>query len=128
MCRGADWQQSPWPIVVKGLKTVDECFETCTSRQGCTAFEMGPPSQKNKHTCLLMGHDDVQLADSLSLQDRTCYRIPGRLAIIIDAKKAKVPKVNKYLVTRTLLREIKTIYLGAYKHCGPENFKKFRPK
>ena len=97
MCRGAEWQQSPWPIVVKGLKTVDECFETCKGRQGCTAFEIGPPSKKDKHTCLLMGHDNVQLADSLSLQDRTCYRIPGRLAITVDAKKAKVPKVNKYL-------------------------------
>ena len=94
MCRGDQWQSGVWPIIVKGLKTLDECFQGCKDRQGCTAFELGPPRKKDKHTCLLFGHDDVDIADSLSLQDRTCYRLPGRMAITVNPKKSKTPKVS----------------------------------
>ena len=78
-CRGENWQEGSWPVLVKGLKTKEDCFQACQGRQGCTAFELGPPMKKDKYTCHLFGHDHVDVADSLSLQDRTCFRLPGTI-------------------------------------------------
>ena len=64
MCRGDGWQTEPWPLV-RGKKTLEECSEVCKNRKGCTAFEMGPPEKKGRFKCVLYGHDEVQVADSL---------------------------------------------------------------
>ena len=93
-CRGENWQEGSWPVLVKGLKTKEDCFIACQGRQGCTAFELGPPMKKDKYTCHLFGHDHVDVADSLSLQDRTCFRLPGRMALTVQPKKGKVPKAT----------------------------------
>ena len=73
MCRGEGWQNEPWPLV-RGRKTLEECSEVCKNRKGCTAFEIGPPKKKDRYKCILYGHDEVQVANSASLTDRTCYR------------------------------------------------------
>ena len=64
MCRGDGWQTEPWPLI-RGKKTLEECSEVCKNRKGCTAFEMGPPEKKGRFKCVLYGHDEVQVADSL---------------------------------------------------------------
>ena len=89
MCRGEGWQNEPWPIV-RGKKTLEECFEVCKAKQGCTAFELG---LQKKSKCILYGHDDVEVATSLSLQNRKCYKIPGKMAITVG-KKAKKATLN----------------------------------
>ena len=74
MCRGEGWQNEPWPLV-RGKKTLEECSEVCKNRKGCTAFEIGPPKKKDRYKCVLYGHDEIQVANSPSLTDHTCYRL-----------------------------------------------------
>ena len=88
MCRGEGWQTEPWPLV-RGQKTQDECFQVCKGRQGCTSFEIGPPKKKaGRSKCILYGHDDVQVANSFSLRHRRCFRIPGKMAIVVKKSKS----------------------------------------
>ena len=75
-CRGEGWSNEPWPLT-RGRKTLEECYEVCKNRKGCTSFELGPPKKKDKYQCILYGHEDVDVANSLSLKDRKCFRIPG---------------------------------------------------
>ena len=46
----------------------------------------------------LQGHDEIQVADSLSLTDRKCYRIPGKMALVVNkAKKAPAATIKSVI-------------------------------
>ena len=116
MCRGEDWQNEPWPII-RGKKTLDECYEVCKAKQGCTAFEIG---LQKKSKCILFGHDDVEVSSSMSLQDRKCYKIPGKLAITVGkkAKKADIHLIKSVVPDHVDSSEI--IDLGSGLCRGPK--------
>ena len=81
LCRGENWQHGKWPQD-EGFETLEACSAECQKRPGCTGFDLTPSQDlKGKFRCILYGHDDLQVADSLSLQITKCYRMIGRSAI-----------------------------------------------
>ena len=48
----------------------------CEKRPGCTGFDLTPDEElKNgKERCILFGHDDIEVADSISFHKSRCFR------------------------------------------------------
>ncbi len=84
LCRGPNWQIGKWPKD-EGIETTESCSKECRKLRGCTGFELTPvPEMRGKFRCILLGHENIEVADSLSLQKSRCYRLVGRHALAQD--------------------------------------------
>jgi len=80
LCRGAGWQSNGFPKDV-GMKTIDECANSCEKTKGCKAFDISNQDGK-KFSCLLFGHSNIVPAASQSLSG-ACYSI-GASSTAVD--------------------------------------------
>jgi len=72
MCRGAKWTDRRWPVV-RGLKTLQDCANSCARKTGCTAFDVSKESD-GKFDCMLYGHKHPVPAPGVPGE---CYTLPG---------------------------------------------------
>lgn len=72
MCRGPKWTSQKWPIV-RGVKSVQDCANSCGRTLGCTAFDLSPRVGGGED-CTLYGHRSPVPAPGVPGQ---CYTVPG---------------------------------------------------
>ena len=82
MCRGANWQENDWPVQ-KGIKTLQECANSCGRVTGCTSFDTSQP-EGDKFECNLYGHKNAVPASGVP---GLCYSLKG--AKYIEPPKQK---------------------------------------
>lgn len=76
MCRGAKWTDRKWPIM-RGLKTLQQCANSCGRTKGCTAFDI-TKEESGKFDCMLYGHKHPVPAPGVPGE---CYTIPGAVYV-----------------------------------------------
>ena len=76
MCRGAKWTDRKWPIM-RGLKTLQQCSNSCGRTKGCTAFDI-TKEESGKFDCMLYGHKHPVPAPGVPGE---CYTIPGAVYV-----------------------------------------------
>ena len=78
MCRGAKWTDKKWPVL-KGMRTLQECANSCGQKKGCTAFDISKEDEKH-FDCMLYGHKHPVPAPGVPGE---CYALAG--AIFVEA-------------------------------------------
>jgi len=89
MCRGANWQGKRWPAI-RGIRTLQECANSCGRKKGCTAFDISSP-QGNKFDCMLYGHQHPVPAPGVPGE---CYSLVGGKFIGGEPAKAAEPEAR----------------------------------
>merc|ERR1719334_143718 len=76
MCRGANWQDKKWPKVM-GLKSLQECANSCGRKKGCTSFDISK-QDGDEFACFLYGHKNPVPAPGVPGE---CYSLLGAVYI-----------------------------------------------
>merc|ERR1711892_1592672 len=72
VCRGAKWTDKKWPVL-RGIKTLQQCANSCGRKKGCTSFDISKEDGKN-FDCMLYGHKHPIPAPGVPGE---CYPLPG---------------------------------------------------
>jgi len=72
VCRGAKWTDKKWPVL-RGMKTLQQCANSCGRKKGCTSFDISKEDGKN-FDCMLYGHKNPIPAPGVPGE---CYSLPG---------------------------------------------------
>merc|ERR1712106_831308 len=72
LCRGAKWTDKKWPVL-RGMKTLQQCANSCGRKKGCTSFDISKEDGKN-FDCMLYGHKHPVPAPGVPGE---CYSLPG---------------------------------------------------
>jgi len=76
MCRGAKWTDKKWPVL-RGMRTLQECANSCGRKKGCTAFDISKKDDKH-FDCMLYGHKHPVPAPGVPGE---CYSLVGAMYI-----------------------------------------------
>merc|ERR1712106_852530 len=76
MCRGAKWTDKKWPVL-RGMRTLQECANSCGRKKGCTAFDISKKDEEH-FDCMLYGHKHPVPAPGVPGE---CYSLVGAMYI-----------------------------------------------
>jgi len=76
MCRGAKWTDKKWPVL-RGMRTLQECANSCGRKKGCTAFDISK-EDAGQFDCMIYGHKHPVPAPGVPGE---CYALEGAVYV-----------------------------------------------